>query len=132
MTARLRPWGPFAVAALFLAVSTAGALAQKQGGTLRTYLWDNPPSASIHEEATISTVFPFMPVFNNLVLFDQGKPTVGLDEIVPDIAKSWAWNATKTKRTFELEEGGKWHDGKPFTAADVKCTSDLVSGLTKS
>ena len=30
-----------------------------------------PPSASIHEEATISTVFPFMPVFNNLVVFDQ-------------------------------------------------------------
>ena len=25
----------------------------------------------------------------------------------------------------------KWHDGKPFTAADVKCTWDMVSGLEK-
>jgi hypothetical protein len=41
------------------------ALAQKQGGTMRTYIWDNPPSGSIHEEATISTVWPFMSVFNN-------------------------------------------------------------------
>jgi ABC-type transport system substrate-binding protein len=34
--------------------------------------------------------------------------------------------------TFQLEEGVRWHDGEPFTAADVKCTFDLVSGLAKS
>jgi len=48
----------------------APALAQKTGGTLRIYHRDNPPSASIHEEATNSTVIPFMPLFNNLVLYD--------------------------------------------------------------
>ena len=115
-----------------LLATPGAALAEKQGGTLRSYIWDNPPSASIHEEATISTVFPFMPVFNNLVQFDQTKPTVGLDEIGPDLAKSWTWDATRTKLTFTLEQGVKWHDGKPFTAADVKCTFDLVSGLVKS
>ncbi|HZT47240.1 MAG TPA: peptide ABC transporter substrate-binding protein, partial [Hyphomicrobiaceae bacterium] len=41
------------------------ALAQKQGGTLRIYHRDNPPSASIHEEATVSTVMPFMSLYNN-------------------------------------------------------------------
>ncbi|MDP1966202.1 MAG: peptide ABC transporter substrate-binding protein, partial [Reyranella sp.] len=46
------------------------ALAQKQGGTLRVTHRDNPPSASIHEEATNSTIMPFMAVFNNLVMFD--------------------------------------------------------------
>ena len=112
--------------------SAAPALAQKQGGTLRSYIWDNPPSASIHEEATISTVFPFMPVFNNLVLFDQTKPEASLDTIVPDLAMSWSWDAPKTRLTFWLAEGVKWHDGKPFTAKDVKCTFDLVSGLVDS
>ncbi|HEY5826748.1 MAG: ABC transporter substrate-binding protein [Hyphomicrobiaceae bacterium] len=112
--------------------SAAPALAQKQGGTLRSYIWDNPPSASIHEEATISTVFPFMPVFNNLVLFDQTKPEASLDTIVPDLAMSWSWDAPKTRLTFRLAEGVKWHDGKPFTAKDVKCTFDLVSGLVDS
>ena len=85
--------------------SAAPALAQKQGGTLRSYIWDNPPSASIHEEATISTVFPFMPVFNNLVLFDQTKPEASLDTIVPDLAMSWSWDAPKTRLTFRLAEG---------------------------
>ncbi len=122
-------WGVLALGAGVAAVSISPAMAQKPGGTLRSYIWDNPPSASIHEEATISTVFPFMPVFNNLVVFDQTKAEAGLDTIVPDLGKSWAWDAGKTKLTFKLQEGVTWHDGKPFTASDVKCTFDKVSGL---
>jgi ABC-type oligopeptide transport system substrate-binding subunit len=30
--------------------------------------------------------------------------------------------------TFKLQEGVKWHDGKPFTAKDVVCTFDLLTG----
>ena len=67
--------GLWLTAALIAAVASIGpAVAQKQGGTLRSYIWDNPPSASIHEEATISTVFPFMPVFNNLVCSTRPSP----------------------------------------------------------
>jgi peptide/nickel transport system substrate-binding protein len=104
------------------------ALAEKQGGTLRVYHRDNAPSGSIHEEATISTVQPFMGVFNNLVLFDQQKPVNGFDTIVPDLAESWTWDDGKTKLTFKLRQGVKWHDGKPFTAKDVKCTWDSLAG----
>jgi peptide/nickel transport system substrate-binding protein len=126
-------YGLFLMVALIAAAAgTAPAAAQKQGGTLRSYIWDNPPSASIHEEATISTVFPFMPVFNNLVVFDQTKLEASLDTIVPDLASSWAWDAAKTRLTFKLAEGAKWHDGKPFTAKDVKCTFELVAGLVSS
>src|SRR5262245_65453054 len=92
------------------------ALAQKQGGILRMYIWDNPPSASIHEEATVSTVTPFMGLFNNLVLFDQHEKLNNADTIRPELATSWTWNAEKTQLTFKLREGVKWHDGVPFTA----------------
>ena len=125
-------YGALVLAVSFLSAAITPALAERQGAILKTYVWDNPPSASIHEEATISTVFPFMPVFNNLVMFDQSRLESGIDTIVPDLAKSWTWDATKTKLTFKLEEGVAWHDGKPFSAADVKCTFDLVSGLKKS
>jgi peptide/nickel transport system substrate-binding protein len=104
------------------------AAAQKQGGTLRIYHRDNPPSASIHEEATISTVMPFMGLFNNLVMFDQHKARNSMDTILPDLAESWAWDESKTRLTFKLRQGVKWHDGKPFTARDVKCTWDKLQG----
>ena len=122
----------FVVAFAFAAASLAlPALAQKQGGTLRVYHRDNLPSASIHEEATISTVQPFMGIFNNLVLFDQQKPLNSADTIIPDLAESWAWDDSKTKLTFKLRQGVKWHDGKPFTAKDVQCTWNKLTGKDK-
>lgn len=105
-----------------------GALAQKSGGVLKMYHRDNPPSTSIHEEATNSTVIPFMALFNNLVLYDQSKPQNSPQDIVPDLAKSWRWSADGKDLTFELQAGVKWHDGQPFTAKDVVCTFDLLTG----
>ena len=120
------------VVAAAIALTPAPAAAQKQGGTLRIYHRDNPPSASIHEEATFSVNEPFMAVYNNLVVFDPAKRHESMDTIIPDLAKSWEWNDNKTKLTFKLNEGVKWHDGKPFTAKDVQCTFHLVSGKTES
>ena len=119
----------FAAASLAAFVTAASpALAQKQGGTLRISHRENPPSASIHEEATISVVSTFMAVFNNLVVFDPNEKVNSADHIVPDLAESWSWDAGKTKLTFKLRDGVKWHDGVPFTAKDVKCTLDAVDG----
>src|SRR3954471_21630338 len=125
-----RPFGLIA-AALVLAASSlhsSTALAQKSGGILRITHMDNPPSASIHEEATISTVMPFMSVYNNLVVFDPESKQNRPDRIVPDLATEWAWSADGNDLTFKLREGVKWHDGKPFTSADVKCTWDMLLG----
>jgi peptide/nickel transport system substrate-binding protein len=116
-----------AAAVLLFGIGTAGAaLAQKQGGILKMYHRDSPASASIHEEATFSTVTPFMGVFNNLVMYKQDVAQNRMDTIVPDLATAWSWSADRTKLSFKLREGVKWHDGKPFTAKDVKCTFDMV------
>ena len=98
---------------------------------MRMYIWDNPPSTSIHEEATVSTTVPFMPLFSNLVLYDQHKPLNTMETIRPELATSWAWDESKTKLTFKLRSDVKWHDGKPFTAKDVVCTMDLLQGKAK-
>jgi peptide/nickel transport system substrate-binding protein len=117
-----------AVATVSASLMGGPALAQKQGGTLRMYIWDNPPSASIHEEATVSTVTPFMGIYSNLVLYDQTKRLNTAEGIVPELATSWSWNGDQTKLTFKLREGVTWHDGKPFTARDVICTMDKLQG----
>src|SRR5438093_7641427 len=104
------------------------ALAQKQGGVLRQYIIDSPASMSIHEETTVVAERPMMAVMNNLVLFDQHVSQNSLSVIVPELATDWAWDEDGTKLVFHLRQGVKWHDGKPFTAADVKCTWDLIQG----
>jgi peptide/nickel transport system substrate-binding protein len=116
-----------AASALLIAVSgSSPAFAQKRGGILRMYLVDSPPSLSILEGSDY--VQAMMGIFNNLVLFDQNIKQNSLQSVVPDLATGWSWNEDGTQLTFPLREGVKWHDGKPFTAKDVKCTWDLLSG----
>ena len=88
-----------AIALAFGATAPAFAQTPKSGGTLRMYQRDNPPSASLLEESTVSATGPFMAVFNNLVMFDQLKPHESMETIVPDLAESWSWDATNTKLT---------------------------------
>src|SRR5437762_10622765 len=102
--------------------------AQKPGGVLKVYFFDSPASMSIHEEATIAAEGPMMGVFNNLVMYKQDVPQSGLQSIVPDLATEWSWDEDKSQLTFRLRQGVKWHDGKPFTARDVQCTWDLLTG----
>jgi peptide/nickel transport system substrate-binding protein len=104
------------------------AVAQQSGGVLKLYHRDSPASMSILEEATVSTVAPMMGVFNNLVLFNQHEKQNRLEFIEPELAESWAWNEDHTRLSFKLRPGVKWHDGKPFTSADVKCTWDMLAG----
>src|SRR5438477_1712595 len=109
-------------------IAAEPACAQKQGGVLKSYSIDSPASMSIHEEVTVFALRPAMGVFNNLVIYDQHVRQNSMESIVPELAKSWAWDEDGTRLTFKLHEGVKWHDGKPFTARDVKCTWDLLQG----
>src|SRR5712692_2905157 len=122
--------GAFAVATSLLVALFAAepALAQKQGGILKMYSPDSPASMSIHEESTVFAEGPMMGVFNNLVMFDQHVPQNSLQSVVPDLATGWSWSEEGTELTFPLREGVTWHDGRPFTAKDVVCTWDLLTG----
>ena len=125
-----RNWCAVAVAGGILA-GTGGmdaALAQKSGGILKMFNPDSPASMSILEESTAFSQRPMMAVFNNLVMFDQNVKQNSLQSIVPDLATGWSWNEDWTELTLPLRQGVKWHDGKPFTARDVKCTWDLLQG----
>src|SRR6266852_4714071 len=115
---------------LLVLAAVPTAFAQKEGGILRQYMIDSPASMSIHEEATVVSERLMMAVFNTLVLFDQHVKQNTLDSIVPDLATNWSWSEDGTELTFPLRRGVKWHDGKPFTATDVKCTWDTLRGVS--
>jgi peptide/nickel transport system substrate-binding protein len=114
---------------LLIAISAGGtAFAQKPGGVLRVHANDSPPSLSTHEESDAVPARAMMAVFNNLVMFEQHVKQNSMQSLVPDLATGWSWSEDGTQLTFPLREGVKWRDGKPFTAKDVKCTWDLLTG----
>lgn len=55
-------------------------------------------------------------VYSGLVALDQAG------KIVPDLATKWETAAGGKSITFTLRTGVTWHNGDPFTAADVKAS----------
>lgn len=61
----------------------------------------------------------------------SGLMARGIDEegnmiYVPDLAESWETSEDGLTITFHLRKNVKWHDGEPFTAADVKFTFETL------
>ena len=59
-------------------------------------------------------------IYSSLVqLNERGQP-------IPDLAKRWEISADGLTYTFYLRDDVKWHDGTPFTAADVVATVEAI------
>jgi len=63
-------------------------------------------------------------IYSGLLKYDSlGNP-------IPDLAESYDISEDKTLYTFHLRKGVTWHDGQPFTAADVLFTTNIISDPT--
>ena len=110
-----------------LAMSSSAAQTPKAGGWLNARLREDLPQGfAIHETSTISTMWPAMPCFNNLVLFDPLVNTHSADHIIGELAERWSWQDGYRSLVFFLRSGVRWHDGAPFSAKDVKATFDML------
>ena len=93
-----------------------GALAQdtpRQGGTLIINLEPEPSSFILN--ANTAQILAGQ-VADGLVEYDQDfRPT-------PALAERWETSPDGKTITFHLRRGVTWHDGKPFTSADVQYT----------
>lgn len=58
-------------------------------------------------------------LYNGLVRYDKNLQVVG------ELAESWTVSEDKLTLTFQLRDDVRWHDGTPFTSADVRFTYDL-------
>src|SRR5215510_14045351 len=86
-----------------LAASPLLGQTPRSGGWLTLRLREDLPQGfAINESPTISTMWPAMPCFNNLVLFDPAKPTHGPDTIIGELAERWSWQRSE-EHTSELQ-----------------------------
>ncbi len=90
-----------------------------RGGTLR--LFCTPPDTLnplFSKNSSMSDVFP---------LIYEGLTMVGRDlKPEPWLAKGWEVSRDGLSWTFELRKDVYWHDGKPFTSADVEQTFKII------
>ncbi|MBM3451061.1 MAG: ABC transporter substrate-binding protein, partial [Armatimonadetes bacterium] len=101
------------------AMAPAGAAPPAGGAVIYPILAD-PTFNPWHPRAFVESVFP------NRVIF-PGLTRPGRDlRPAPDLAERWELSRDGLTWTFFLRRGVKWHDGRDFTAEDVKFTFDLV------
>ncbi|MEM7670960.1 MAG: ABC transporter substrate-binding protein [Pseudomonadota bacterium] len=105
-----------ATCAVAIALGSPAAIAQEAGGTLVYIVQPEPPSLASY----LSTSGPIGLVAPKIYegLFDYDKEL----NIVPSLAESYAVSDDGKTVTFTLQKGVTWHDGTPFTSADVQFT----------
>jgi peptide/nickel transport system substrate-binding protein len=114
-TAASLGWGELALA--------QGKEAPRRGGTFVMALGANPEHLNLSISSSVIIAFPGQVVTEGLVRMN-GK--FGLE---PVLATSWNTSPDGRKITFKLRQGVKWHDGKPFTSADVKYSMEKLTPL---
>lgn len=122
------PLTPAFALAFALLLGSAGAMAQTKdvpayGGTLNSIVHPEPPILS----PLLNTATPIVLVATKI---NDGLVDYALDgSIKPQLAESWDFSRDGLTLTFRLRKGVAWHDGKPFTSADVKFS--IEEGLLK-
>lgn len=106
------------MAALAATLGASAAHAQKDKDTLVV-------GASLFTDSIAPTAGAYITLS---LVYQTWEPLVardGEDKLVPALAERWE-TLSPTHWRFHLRKGVKWHDGTPFTAADVKFTIDYV------
>lgn len=105
--------------------SATGVLAQeipRHGGVLTWVDYADPGRLDVHTESPGAVQQATAGVFSGLVQMDPSDPA----RIAADLAERWQVSADGSLYTFHLRRNVRWHDGQPFTAADVKATLDRL------
>ena len=110
---------------LLIGLATAGASAQEKpryGGILSWFDYGDPGRLDVHAESPLVVQQATAGIWSGLVHYDPDDPS----KIAGDLAERWTVSPDGKTYTFHLRRGVKWHDGQPFSSADVKATFDRI------
>jgi peptide/nickel transport system substrate-binding protein len=101
------------------------AVAQEKprpGGVLTWFDYGDPGRLDVHAESPLVVQQATAGVYSGLLHYEPDDP----GKIAGDLAERWTVSPDGKTYTFHLRKGVKWHDGQPFSSADVKATFDRV------
>lgn len=109
-------WAAAVLCATALSLGAGAVTAQKAGGTMVYIVQPEPPSLAsfLSTSGPIGLVAP--KIYDGLFDYDNDL------NIVPALAESYEVSDDGKTVTFKLRQGVTWHDGEPFTSADVAFT----------
>jgi peptide/nickel transport system substrate-binding protein len=112
------------VAALLIPLHQASAQGEKprSGGILTWFDYGDPGRLDVHAESPLVVQQATAGVYSGLLHYDPDDPA----KITGDLAERWTASPDGRTYTFHLRKNVKWHDGAPFSAADVKATFDRI------
>lgn len=94
--------------------------AQTPAGGLTALLTPEPPMLVLPLNQQQPTIVAGSKMYEGLLDFDFAlNPR-------PQLAESWEVSEDGLTYTFRLQKAAKWHDGTPFTAADVVFSCDVM------
>ena len=105
------------------AAPTPAAGQPRKGGVARWWYRAEPASYDPHQHRHAMLFGVSGLVFSNLVR----NTWLDAYAVKPDLAESWETSPDAKMFTFHLRKGVKWHDGKPFTAEDVKYSLEKMA-----
>ncbi|MDO5757128.1 MAG: ABC transporter substrate-binding protein [Rhodobacterales bacterium] len=124
------------IAAAMLALVLAGPLTgpasaqeegdPQQGGTLNVVIQPEPPGLMIGLLQNAPTQMVAPDIYESLLRYNFDLSPE------PQLAESWEISEDGKTYTFKLRDGVKFHDGEPFTSADVKFSMDVFLRETHS
>ncbi len=107
-----------------LAFAAAHGEQPRYGGTFLSAGNEEIPSYDMHQTSLGGIYAATAPAYNCLIRTSPYDPTG--QELIPELAETWEVRDGGTTLTFHLHQGVKWHDGAPFSSADVKYTIERI------
>ena len=100
---------------------TKAAAEPKRGGTLTYTFHPEPTALSTIATSAVPVAIISTKIFESLLEYEGAALNPK-----PGLALSWSVDANNRIYTFKLRPGVKWHDGSPFTSADVKFSIEKI------
>ena len=116
--------GAITAASLQGMAQTASAQEPVEGGTLSigvSQITSNSHMLHLRHFAGSENIYTRLLANARLITLDNARA-----EFVGALAESFEFNEDSSLLTFHLREGLTWHDGQPFTAADVDFTYHMI------